>query len=264
VALAASPMAERLFQQVTSLTILEALSYDHQLLRDLMTKAPGTFLHSTNVSLLTDAAARAINADALAVRVGALYHDVGKTAHPEFFIENQEHGEGAVVDEDALSAAERGRILASHVTDGVAMVLKHGLGERVAIFVREHHGTSRMRSLIDRARRDGTVDADLLRYPGPRPQCRETALLMMADQIEASARSTPLPTLEACLAFARRATERIRAEGQLAESGMSDGDLEAAIQAFGGVLHAIHHRRFGYPEAPVSRHGAPVIAGLRD
>jgi len=246
--LAASPFTERLFHQATTLTLLEALSYDHPLLRRLMTKAPGTFLHSTNLAVLTDAAARSIGADTLVVRVGALFHDIGKTAAPEHFVENQDD-DGP----DHLSTAERARVLRAHVTDGVALVHEYRLGDRVAEFVREHHGTTKMRSLVERARRDGTIDQAMLRYPGPRPQSKETALLMMADQIEASARSTPLPTLESCVALARKTADRIKGEGQLAESGLSQDEIERAVLAFGGVLHAIYHRRFGYPEPQVAR-----------
>ena len=253
--LAASPLMERLFRQATTLTLLEALSYDHPLLRRLMTKAPGTFLHSTNLAVLTDAAARAIGADPLTVRVGALFHDVGKTAAPEHFVENQDD-EGP----DHLSTAERARVLRAHVTDGVALIHEYRLGERVAEFVREHHGTSKMRSLIERARRDGTTDPAMLRYPGPRPQSKETALLMIADQLEAAARSTPLQTLESCVALARKTAERIKAEGQLAESGLSHDEIESAVLAFAGVLHAIHHRRFSYPEPQVARPRARVMA----
>lgn len=253
--LAASPFMERVFRQATTLTLLEALSYDHPLLRRLMTKAPGTFLHSTNLAVLTDAAARAIGADTLTVRVGALFHDVGKTAAPEHFVENQDD-DGP----DHLSTAERARVLRAHVTDGVALIQEYRLGDRVAEFVREHHGTSKMRSLIERARRDGAINPAMLRYPGPRPQSKETALLMIADQLEAAARSTSLPTLESCVGLARKTAERIKAEGQLAESGLSQDEIESAVLAFAGVLHAIHHRRFGYPEPQVTRPRARVMA----
>ena len=137
---------EWLFGHVTRLTLSEWLSYDHPLIRRLSLSAPGTFQHSANVALLADAAARSIGADALMSRVGGLYHDVGKANTPEYFIENQ-HGTNP---HDALSADESAAIFKAHVTDGVAMVLEHAMGERIAAFVREHHGTGVMRSLLNK------------------------------------------------------------------------------------------------------------------
>ncbi len=242
-----SPVAERVFRHVTTLTLLESLSYDHPLLRRLMTTAPGTFLHSTHLAVLGDAAAHAIGANALAVRVGALYHDIGKTNAPEFFTENQE----ADNPHDRLPPAESARILRAHVTDGVRLVTEYRLGPRVADFVREHHGTAVMRSLRDKPGADA-YDPAVFRYPGPRPRSRETGLLMIADQVEATARAVLPASLEESRALVVRTVDRIRAEHQLDESGLSDADLEAITSVLAEVVQAIHHRRMAYPE------GAPV------
>jgi putative nucleotidyltransferase with HDIG domain len=237
-----SPLAERLFGHVTSMTLLEALSYDHPLLRQLMTAAPGTFLHSTHLAVLCDAAAPAIAADALVLRAGALYHDVGKTRAPGFFIENQ-RGQNP---HDALPPEESAAALRAHVSDGVELVTRYGLGPCLNRFVREHHGTSTMRSLAEKA---GAEDVDLavFQYPGPRPQSRETGLLMIADQVEATARSAQPATLEACRTLVQETVDRITAERQLTESGLTPSHLGAIVAALAEMVHAIHHRRMAYP-----------------
>jgi putative nucleotidyltransferase with HDIG domain len=233
---------------VTSLTLLESLSYDHPLLRQLMTTAPGTFLHSTNLAVLCDAAAHAVNADALTLRAGALYHDIGKTRAPEFFIENQD-GVNLLAD---LTASESADILRAHVTDGVQLVTRYGLGPRLASFIREHHGTSTMRSVANKA--EPWVDPATFRYPGPRPQSRETGLLMIADQVEATARALLPGTLGECRQLVQDAVDRIVADDQLGDSGLTRANLGAIVTALADVIHAIHHRRIRYPgEKPQRR-----------
>ena len=243
-----SPLAERLFGHVTSMTLLEALSYDHPLLRQLMTAAPGTFLHSTHLAVLCDAAAHAIGADPLLVRAGALYHDVGKTRAPVLFIENQ-RGENP---HDHLLPEESAAAFRAHVADGVELVSRYGLGPCLAQFVREHHGTGTMRSLVEKAGAD-RVDPAVFRYPGPRPQSRATGLVMIADQVEATARSVQPATLEACREIVQQTITRIVAEGQLDDSGLTAAHLDAIVAALAGMVHAIHHRRIAYPELRTRR-----------
>jgi putative nucleotidyltransferase with HDIG domain len=247
-----SPVAERVFGHVTPLTLIEALSYDHPLLRRLLTEAPGTFLHSTNVAVLADVGAKAIGADALAARVGGLYHDVGKTRTPELFAENQTGDNPHAV----LTPDESARVLAGHVKEGVQLVLSHGLGERVADFVREHHGTAPMRSLLARLEDTGVEgDPSRFTYPGPRPRSPETGIVMLADRAEAMGRARRPETRDACLALACEAVDRVVEEGQLVSSGLTDADCERVEHAFADVLFAIHHRREGYrdPDATPSR-----------
>jgi putative nucleotidyltransferase with HDIG domain len=251
VVVAFGPIAERLFGHTTRLTVSEWLSYEHPLLRDLAAKAPGTFQHSINVGVLADAAAGAVGADALVARVGGLYHDVGKVRAPEYFIENQE-GKNA---HDLLDAHESARILRAHVADGVKLVMSYGMGDRVADFVREHHGTSVMRLFLEKARAGGAPDThqDAFRYPGPRPRSRETALVMICDQLEATARSAPPADEAGCQKVVRRTIERIRSEQQLEESGLSSGDLTAIELPLSRALHAMYHRRLSYPAADSRR-----------
>ena len=252
--IAASPIAEWLFGHVTALTLSDALSYDHPLLRRLMTAAPGTFQHSINVGLLGDAAARAVGADALLVRLGALYHDVGKTAAPEYFIENQGSGQNP---HDGLPPLESARILRAHVADGLELVRQHGLGDRMADFVAEHHGTSVMRSLLAKADAGDSQSADEYRYPGQRPQSPETGILMITDQVEAAARAAAPTTAAAFRAFIHETIERIRREGQLDDAQLGASSLAAIESALLPVLRAMHHRRLAYTrERRPSRFGA--------
>jgi putative nucleotidyltransferase with HDIG domain len=241
--LAVSPLAEWLFGHITLLGLLDALSYDHPLLRDMMTRAPGTFQHSINVSLLADAGARAVDGDALMARVGALYHDVGKTKAPEFFFENQTGPNP----HDDMPPIESAAIVRAHVTDGVRMVLDHRLGQRVADFVREHHGTSEMRALLSKLDEDPT-DEDAFRYPGPMPQSEETGVLMIVDQVEATARAVKPETESDCAELVRKTIDRLKDEGQLDESGLDERALTALTFAVARTLHAMHHRRIDYPQ----------------
>jgi putative nucleotidyltransferase with HDIG domain len=252
--LALSPALERVMGHVTALTLIESLSYDHPLLRRLITQAPGTFLHSTNLAVLSDAAARRIGANPLLARVGALYHDVGKTVAPENFIENQ-RGEARV---DTRSAEEIARSLVQHVTDGAALIRSFGLGEPVAQFALEHHGTSPMRSLSERAAREGLANPRALQYPGPRPRSREVGIVMIGDQLEAVARVRLPQTREECLAVVRETMTRITGDAQLVYSGLTAEHMQTMEQAFADVLHAIHHRRPGYASSDVTPAALPV------
>jgi putative nucleotidyltransferase with HDIG domain len=255
--LAISPLIERLFGHVTPLTLLEALSYDHPLLRRLITQAPGTFLHSTNLAILSDVAARRIGANALVARVGALYHDVGKTFSPENFIENQQ-GE---IREDRRSIEEIARCLVQHVSDGAALIRSYGLGDTIAQFALEHHGTSPMRSLLARLDNDSQLNSRNLQYPGPRPRSKETGIVMIGDQLEAKARVFLPQTRDECIALVRDTVARITADQQLVYAGLTEEDLEQMEAAFADVLHAIHHRRLGYA---LSDDVTPSAMAIRD
>jgi putative nucleotidyltransferase with HDIG domain len=241
-----APLAEGLFGHVTRLTMSEWLSYEHPLLRQLASAAPGTFQHSVNVGVLADAAAGAIGADALLARVGGLYHDVGKMNAPAYFIENQ-HGDNP---HEALDPTESARILRAHVLDGVELVHQHRMGERIADFVREHHGSGEMRLLREKAEALAqSFSEDAYRYPGPRPRSRETGILMIADQLEATARSKAPGDDAECDAIVRSTIERIVSEGQLDESGLTKGDLALAERGFSRALQAMYHRRLPYPSS---------------
>lgn len=250
-ALAVGPLAEWLFDHTTRITMAEWLNFEHPLLRELASVAPGTFQHSVSVSVLCDAGASAIGADAFLARVGALYHDVGKLRAPEYFGENQ-YG---VNPHAALPPWQSAAILRAHVDDGVSLLRYYGMVRPLARFVREHHGTSLMPGL---AAHPAAADArdEAYRYLGPSPQSRETAILMLADQLEAMARVAPPVDGTACAALVRDTIARVRESGELADAGLSASDLERLVPAFGSALQAMYHRRVGYGRVPAAASAA--------
>lgn len=239
------PLAEWLFGHITPLTMNEWLDYQHPLLRRLATSAPGTFQHVVNVGVLSDAAATAIGGNALLARVGGLYHDVGKLHAPDYFIENQRGSNP----HDQLPPWESARVLRAHVSDGVRLVLESRMGERVADFVREHHGASTMRSFAEKARTLGQAPDhhEDYRYPGPWPRSRETAIVMIADQLEASARSRLPADADTCRTLVRDTIERLRNEGALDHAGFRPRDLDRVELALARSLQAMYHHRPTYP-----------------
>jgi len=241
---ALAPAVEWLFGYTTRISLLEMVNYEQPLLKRLMVEAPGTFQHSVSIGVLADAAAAAIDADRLLVRVGALYHDVGKIPNRNVFIENQSAGNP----HDALDPVESARLIRAHVLDGVAMIREHGLGERIADFVREHHGTRVIEYFLERARQaGGPVDPGDYRYPGPRPRSRETAILMIADQVEAISRTMPGAGPDDLQAMVAATIERVRIEGQLDEAPLALTDVDQIRQALVRALIGMHHRRIDYP-----------------
>lgn len=250
-ALAVGPLAEWLFDHTTRITMAEWLNFEHPLLRELASVAPGTFQHSVSVSVLCDAGARAIGADAFLARLGALYHDVGKLRAPEYFGENQ-YG---VNPHATLPPWQSAGILRAHVEDGVSLLRYHGMARPLARFVREHHGTSLMPGLAAHPAA-GEARGEPYRYLGPPPQSRETAILMLADQLEAMARVAPPVDAAACAAHVRETLARVRESGELAGAGLSPGDFERLVPAFGSALQAMYHRRVGYGRVPASASAA--------
>lgn len=242
--LAVGPLFEWVFGHMTRIRLVELMNYQHPLLRRITELTPGTFQHSVTIGLLADAAATAIDADGLLARVGALYHDAGKTEQPEYFVENQR----GVNPHDTLAPLESARAIIAHVPAGVRLVREYGLGERVADFVREHHGTSTVKYFLNRAAQAGaSPDPADFAYPGPMPRSRETGILMIADQVEATARAMDAPTEDDLRAMVRATIERIVGDHQLDECPLTQQDLSAIREAFVQVLAGVHHRRIKYP-----------------
>ena len=245
VVVAVSPVTEWLFGYTTDITLLELSSYEHPLLRSIMMEAPGTFQHAVAIGILGEAAAEAVGANALLVRIGALYHDAGKSLNAQFFIENQS-GHNP---HDNLTPLQSARIIRAHVVDGAKLVKRHGLGERICDFVLEHHGTGTIKYFLDRARKeDPTVDEAIYQYPGPRPRSRETGILMIADQVEATSRTLDSPDEDKLRAMVQRTIERILSERQLDECPLTLRDLAMIQQAFVKVLTGLRQRRVTYSE----------------
>ncbi|MEP7306672.1 MAG: HDIG domain-containing metalloprotein [Acidobacteriota bacterium] len=257
--LAFAPVAEWLFGHTTRWTMGEWLSYEHPLLRELASTAPGTFQHSVNVGVLADSAASAIGADAFLARVGGLYHDVGKICAPDYFTENQHWANP----HDDLKPWDSARILRSHVSDGVDLVGRHRMGPRIADFVREHHGTGIMHFFRNKAAALGTtgMSQESYCYLGPRPRSRETAIVMLADQVEATARSAPPADDAVCADIVRRTLERIRGEGQLEDSSLNAREIVQLQRVLSRALQAMYHRRLGYDSA-TARSPQPPRTGV--
>lgn len=235
------------FGITTTMGLLELAHPAHPLFRRLLTEAPGTYHHSALVASLAERAAQVTGADALFVRVAAYYHDIGKIVRPYAFIENQAGGRNV---HDTLSPEESARIITAHVTDGAALARAYGLPERIVDTILQHHGTRRLaffyRSACERAK--SPPDDMPYRYSGPRPQTREAGLLMLADSVEATIRSSKERTPAYIAATVERIVNEIILEGQLDECPLTMADLHAIKRSFVDVLQAIYHPRIEYPE----------------
>jgi putative nucleotidyltransferase with HDIG domain len=240
------PLFEAIFGVTTELTLLELSDLNHPLVRRMSLESPGTFHHSQVVGMLGEAASRSIGANALLIRVGANFHDIGKMLKPRYFAENQ----GQSNPHDELTPRMSALVIASHVKDGIELGREWGLPESVLAFIPEHHGTSVMQYFYKKAlesETDGTVLVDDFRYPGPRPRSKETAILMLADGCEASVRSLRRPTMSRVREMVRKIFDGKTADGELDECGLTLQELAKIREAFIPILVGIHHQRVSYP-----------------
>ncbi|ARA92327.1 metal-dependent phosphohydrolase [Rhodothermaceae bacterium RA] len=242
---------ERAFDITTDLTLLELSNTNRPLLKELSLRAPGTFNHTLQVANLAEAAADSIGANALLARVGALYHDIGKMLKPEYFVENQRPGQNP---HDALKPRMSALIIASHVKEGLELGRQYRLPKRVLDFIPMHHGTTRIeyfyRKACEQQGEGGAVQDAEFRYPGPRPNSKETGILMLADSVEAASRSLSEPThkrLETLIDMIFKA--RIE-DGQLSDTDLTFRDLNRIKETFLSVLLGIYHVRVKYPGQP--------------
>lgn len=243
---------EKPFGITTHLRLLELSDPATPLLQEFRMRVPGTYAHSLMVGSLAHAAAEAIGADGLLVRVAAYYHDIGKMNRPEFFVENQANAENI---HDRLSPSMSALVLTSHVKDGLEMAQEVGLPPRVRDVIRQHHGTSLMKFFYHRATGgagDPTLEAQF-RYAGPKPQSKEAAILMLADSVEAASRCLDKPTPARVADFVARMVEDKRQDGQLDECDLTLRDLKKIQDIFVRTLSGIHHARVDYPDAAVER-----------
>ena len=238
---------EKMFRFISSITLIELTDINSELLHTLADRAPGTFQHSMQVSNLAADAAKAIGANALLVRTGALYHDIGKISDPLYFVENQTGLDNPLLEMDPRDAAQ---VVISHVTEGEKIARRNHLPEVVVNFITTHHGTSLVRYFYNtyaNAHPGETIDESLFRYHGPKPSTKEGAILMMADAIEARSRSLT-DFSEATIANAvNQMIESQIADGQYAETPLSFKDVEDIRRVFTARLTAINHHRISYP-----------------
>jgi hypothetical protein len=234
----------------TPLQLLELSRPDHPLLEHLLRNAPGTYQHSLQVANLAEQAAERIEADSFLTRVGALYHDVGKVRNPQFFIENQ-IGE-YVNPHDDMDPSESAAIIIRHVPDGLELAQEYGLPRRILDFIAEHHGTLKTSyqytQAVNAAGGDvSKVDLSPFQYPGPRPQSRETALVMLADGCEARVRAQRPSDAEELRAIVENTIEDRVANGQLDDTNLTLRDLNVITETYAASLRGTHHPRVEYP-----------------
>lgn len=243
---ALSPVLEMLFGYSTRFRLMELMSLDHPLMQEIMVTIPGTYHHSLVVANMVEAGAKAIGANSLLCKVAALYHDAGKINYPEYFIENQF---GAPNKHDRLAPSMSALILLSHVKKGAELAEKYKLGKDIADIISQHHGTRIIKYFYQKAIDLGEkpLEADYS-YPGPRPQSKEAAILMLADSVEASSRTLADPTPAKIKAHIDKIVKSIFAEGQLDESELTFKDLHYLSENFHRILTGIFHQRIAYPE----------------
>jgi putative nucleotidyltransferase with HDIG domain len=241
------PINESLFGILTDIRLLELSNADLPVLSQLALRAPGTNQHSHAVGQLAEDACRAIGANALLTRIGSLYHDIGKVAAPDHFVENQ-IGRNP---HDRLRPTASAKIITSHVTYGLKLAKEIGLPKRVADFIPQHHGTRTLHFFLQKAEAQAgngeKVNEAEFRYPGPKPQFKEAAILMLADSAEAAARSLAQPDPESIRAIVVRIFDAIISDGQLDESKLSLRDLSQIREALISSLNALYHARIDYP-----------------
>ncbi len=237
---------EKVFGLVSDVSLLELSDTNSKLLKVLSNKAPGTFHHSLQVANLAEAAANEIGANAMLVRVGALYHDIGKMNHPTYFTENQITN---VNPHDELSPKDSGKIIINHVIDGIELARKNKLPDRVIDFIRSHHGTSLVYYFYKKQQElEKDVDEANFRYPGPIPFSKETAILMMADSVEAASKSLKNPTSGIIDEFVDKIVAGQMAAGQFLNANITFKEIEAIKKIFKQKLINIYHLRVEYPE----------------
>lgn len=239
------PLLERVFRFTSDITLNELSDMNHPLLKKLSVEAPGTLQHSLQVGNLAEAAAGAIGANKLTVKVAALYHDIGKVKRPEYFIENQAGSNP----HNELTPVESAEIIIDHVKYGLELARKHKLPRLLKDFILTHHGTTRVEYFYRKhmaAHEGEPVDEKLFEYPGPRPRTREEAIFMLADSLEASCKSLEQPSYDDLMGMIDRIIDHKVKAGQLEETDLSFKDLETIRAVFKKMLKSIHHVRVSY------------------
>jgi cyclic-di-AMP phosphodiesterase PgpH len=241
------PINESLFGVLTDVKLLELSNADLPVLGQLALRAPGTNQHSHAVGQLAEDACRAVGANPLLARIGALYHDIGKLAAPDYFVENQQ-GHNP---HDKLRPSNSARIITSHVTYGLKLAKEIGLPKMISDFIPQHHGTRTLHFFLRKAQAQAAMDEEVdeteFRYPGPKPQFKETAIMMIADSCEAAARSLAHPNPENIRSIVTKIVDAIISDGQLDECDLTLRELTTIRESVIASLTAIYHARIDYP-----------------
>ncbi len=252
-ALAITPFVEYFAGYASDMRLIEMATLDHPLLKELSIQAPGTWNHSMVIGMMVESAADAIGANPVVCRVGAYFHDIGKTKKPVYFVENQSPGENR---HDKLSPPMSALIIRSHVKDGIELARKYKLPKVIEDMIPQHHGTSVIDYFYEKAKKEAEesgrsveeVDRSLYQYPGPKPQTREAGLLMLADGIEAAARTLSEPSQDRIQGLVQKMLNKVFASGELNECELTLQDLHCIAKCFTRVLTGIYHQRIAYAE----------------
>ncbi len=243
------PVFEHFFKVPTNISLLELSDLNHPLLRKLAVEAPGTYHHSIMVGNLAEAACDAIGANSLLARVGAYYHDIGKMTKAEYFSENEM---GAGSKHSKLTPQMSALIIGKHVKEGVEMANKYKLNKTIIDFINQHHGTSLIQyfyqKAIEKSPQGEELNEAVYRYPGPRPQTKESAIVLLADSVEASSRSLEEPTPSSIRNLVRKIVNNKFIDGQLDECDLTLKDMHKIAESFVRVLMGFFHTRLSYPE----------------
>jgi len=237
---------EKLFGLVSEVSLLELSNTNSKLLKELSNKAPGTFHHSLNVANLCEAAANEIGANSMLARVGALYHDIGKIENASHFTENQLNSLNIL---NELPPKESAKIIIDHVIKGIEIARKNKLPDRVIDFIRTHHGTSLVYYFYKKEEElNGIADKSLFKYPGPKPFSKETAILMMADSVEAASKSLKEPTSSKIDVFVESIINKQMEQGQFINANITFKEIEIIKKVYKKKLNNMYHLRIEYPE----------------
>ncbi len=255
----ALPLCERLLLVTTEIRLSELGNLNLPLLRKLVLSAPGTYNHSIAVGTLAEGAANAIGLNPLFVRVASLYHDIGKSLQPEFFVENQTDG---INPHDLLEPLESVRIVREHVSAGIRLAGDAKLPPAIVDAIPQHHGTKLLSYFYDKARKAAGTDASGIReadyrYPGPKPQSKEAAVIMLADAVESAARTLPEHSEEQLLSLIEKIISTTMADGQLAETNLTLSDIDHIKFSFLETLLGFYHNRIAYPSFDFGAKAAP-------
>ncbi|MEW6074689.1 MAG: HDIG domain-containing metalloprotein [Candidatus Omnitrophota bacterium] len=251
---------EYLFKTITNITLLELSDFNQPLLHRLMLEVPGTYHHSLIVGNLSEAACEAINANALLARIGAYYHDIGKLEKPEYFSENQDLSQSK---HDELSPTMSKLVIMNHVKEGIELAKRSRLNPAIINFIHQHHGNSLVyyfyRRALESVEEDEKIQEEGFRYPGPKPNSKETAVVLLADSVEAATRALKEPNPSKIEEVVHKIINNKFIDGQLDECDLTLKDLEKIAKVFIRILNSIYHARITYPEANVeNNHKKPA------
>jgi hypothetical protein len=241
------PFFEYILQTVTNISLLELADFNHPILQRLVLEAPGTYHHSLVVGNLSDSACLAVGANGLLARIGAYYHDIGKLQKPEYFIENQNIKKNA---HDELTPTMSKLIIMNHIKEGLELAKKYSLSPVLLDFIQQHHGNSLVyyfyRRALEGKEENQEVAEEGFRYPGPKPNTKETAIVLLADSVEAATRSLKDPTPDKIEEIVHKIINNKFIDGQLDECELTLNDIEKISSVFSKILSGMYHSRVNY------------------